>query len=608
MKFLSNLDLQQNQLLKAVLQNVAGANDGSGLTSVSGVEGQILYNTDNDLVYIYTGAAWATIGSDATITITAGDNLNGGGSFNLNDLNNKTITINHDTITQSDTTSTAQATNGGSFTIVDGVTRDTYGHVTGINVKTLTLPQYTANAGIQIVSNNISHTNSITAQGTKGIYPFSYDAQGHVTAVDPAVTVLPNPEDLVITFDGGSTEGTDLFTYDGAAAKSIDFVGGDLINIDDSVAGTITLDHAPLGTAYSTAADTEVTLASIELIAALSVDGYGHVDSAEFRKLVAGNDIVITPASNGNITLAHEAFSTPETTDAASPAHEGTFDVIDSVTVDNGHITGYNTKTITLPPDAYASAYDWTAGTTAGPTGTLTVTNGTDVSFAAIPAAGAGASGIVTTGTQTFDGNKTFNNNVTIEGDLIVNGNSTVVNTQSLAVSDYIIEIAKDNTVALASYAGFVIPNYDGTNDGALIIDGSGEFRIGDVSYTGNTITDVASQPVLTRDEVANLTDGEILIWDSTAGKAIGGGDLQDLGGVKKFAGTITGDAVATQFTVANSTHGIGNKYMTIAVYEASTGEQVFVSTSVNQSTFTVTFSFAVAPATGKLYEFVLIG
>jgi hypothetical protein len=47
---------------------------------------------------------------------------------------------------------------------------------------------------------------------------------------------------------------------------------------------------------------------------------------------------------------------------------------------------------------------------------------------------------------------------------------------------------------------------------------------------------------------------------------------------------------------------------MSISVYEASTGEQVFVNTAVNQSTFTVTFTFAVAPANAKVYEFVLIG
>jgi hypothetical protein len=132
-----------------------------------------------------------------------------------------------------------------------------------------------------------------------------------------------------------------------------------------------------------------------------------------------------------------------------------------------------------------------------------------------------------------------------------------------------------------------------------VFVEEKDDFRLGEVG---------SLQPVLTRDEVTNLTDGEVLIWDDANNRAIGGGTLQDLGGVKKFAGTITGDGNATQFTVANSTHGIGNKYMTIAVYEASSGEQVFVNTVVNQTTFQVAFNFAVAPAIDKLYEFVLIG
>ena len=51
----------------------------------------------------------------------------------------------------------------------------------------------------------------------------------------------------------------------------------------------------------------------------------------------------------------------------------------------------------------------WVAGTTNGPKPKIFNIDGT-----AIPAAGASASGIVTTGTQTFAGAKTFNNNITI--------------------------------------------------------------------------------------------------------------------------------------------------------------------------------------------------
>lgn len=62
----------------------------------------------------------------------------------------------------------------------------------------------------------------------------------------------------------------------------------------------------------------------------------------------------------------------------------------------------------------YPTTFTWTNGTTAGPTGSLTGSGMSTVSFGAIPSASATQSGVVTTGDQTFGGMKTIDNiNVT---------------------------------------------------------------------------------------------------------------------------------------------------------------------------------------------------
>lgn len=54
---------------------------------------------------------------------------------------------------------------------------------------------------------------------------------------------------------------------------------------------------------------------------------------------------------------------------------------------------------------------------------------------------------------------------------------------------------------------GIIANKYDGITDGELVFDNTGTARVGDV---GNT------QPLATRDEVQNLSDNDILIWDDT--------------------------------------------------------------------------------------------
>lgn len=66
----------------------------------------------------------------------------------------------------------------------------------------------------------------------------------------------------------------------------------------------------------------------------------------------------------------------------------------------------------------------WTAGTSAGPTLNVTVAGTTKT--ATIPSAGSSASGVVTTGTQTFAGAKTFNSALTGKSTLSISGASSL--------------------------------------------------------------------------------------------------------------------------------------------------------------------------------------
>ena len=60
-------------------------------------------------------------------------------NFTMDQSNNQTITFDHDTQTQSNTTSAESPASGGTFTVTEP-SIDSTGHVTGVNTKTITLP------------------------------------------------------------------------------------------------------------------------------------------------------------------------------------------------------------------------------------------------------------------------------------------------------------------------------------------------------------------------------------------------------------------------------------------------------------------------------------
>lgn len=145
---------------------------------------------------------------------------------------------------------------------------------------------------------------------------------------------------------------------------------------------------------------------------------------------------------------------------------------------------------------------------------------------------------------------------LTIGGNLTVNGTTTTVNSNTLTVKDKLIEVAKDNTTTLTSPAGLIVPKYNGTDYGALVIDSDGNAKVGDVTLTADGDIDVNNSDLQTIATRTNLVDGNLVQYDGTkqtlvdSGKKIG--DLvttdtaQTITGDKTLTGLIRVDSLAT--------------------------------------------------------------
>ena len=93
--FLTNLNLEQNQLVKAVIQNATQDPN-------TGVAGQVYYNTASDTLKVYSGSAsaWVAVGSVEFIGDSVADLLQAGTGISLNyDDPNNSLTITNTGVT-----------------------------------------------------------------------------------------------------------------------------------------------------------------------------------------------------------------------------------------------------------------------------------------------------------------------------------------------------------------------------------------------------------------------------------------------------------------------------------------------------------------------------
>jgi hypothetical protein len=245
--FLNSVNLNQNELIKARIENQP--NDAAAGT---GVEGQLYYDTTADVLKVWANGSWVEVGggvislglsnstfvslanigtaanpiiraslsatgTPSSTTFLRGDNTWSNSAFTLSGNSGTsqsigfgdtvsilggtaietvasatdTITINHASVTRADTASSASPAFGGTFTAVDSVTSNAQGHITALNLKTVTLPTPTPDT-------NTTYTLPVAAGGANTAV-INLTAGGSGSGVASSVTFSGTANEIEVT-------------------------------------------------------------------------------------------------------------------------------------------------------------------------------------------------------------------------------------------------------------------------------------------------------------------------------------------------------------------------------------------------------------------------
>lgn len=461
-KFLSNLDLNRNELQNAVLQNLG--------TAPTGATGQVYYDTANSKIYVYNGSSWQAL-SSTTGTVS----LVGLALPNIFTTTNTPITssgtISASLATQNANLIFAGPTTGAAATpsfraLVNGdlpatgAATATYGSATAIPVIGVDATGRITSATTAAISTSLSVAADTGATATVSLASDTVKFVGGVgisTAVSTAGSVDSVTIDLENTAvttgsygSGGTRVGT--FTVDQQGrltSASNTAILGSTITGGDLATFYLAPGNATAGITLTATGVANGAYGSATQVGTFTVDTKGRLTAAGNTSIAAAtlsgdiSTVTVTPGSSSTITLA--------TVNAGSSGVYGSSVAIPVVTVNHkGLVTSVSTVTPKTP--------NLNEVTTVGATTSaiVTINNTTESSNTT-------TGGLVVSGGIGVAKNVNIGGNLTVSGNFTVNGTFTSIGVSTLEVVDPIIYLAAGNTTTDLDDIGFVGNYNDGT-------------------------------------------------------------------------------------------------------------------------------------------------
>jgi hypothetical protein len=356
----------------------------SGVTAGSYTSADITVNAYGIITAAADGGAgtmssWkigSTTGTDQDVTNGQVVDIVGGLYISGSVGGTRTVTLDHDPTSRSNSTSTGAPAAGATFTAIDSITSNSTGHITGVNTKTVTMPA--DNQGVTSISSGAGLTGgTITSVGSLAVDYVGSDnvilaaADGVTTPITVAST------DKIIISDATDSN----VKYVNISQLTAAVGGGTVTSVSASHAGNAFT--AAIGGNANVNPSVDITMAGTS---AQYVNGAGNLTT--FPSIPQGDITAVTVTApitgggtSGSVAIGHASQTDTESTDAATLTFGGTFDAYTDVTTNaTGHVTGHNVKTFTMPANPNVNTTSLPVKNSAGTT-QFTSTQSTGVRF-----------------------------------------------------------------------------------------------------------------------------------------------------------------------------------------------------------------------------------